>query len=217
MKYPANASKVMSGQDIKLQEGGKIPPTVWSDIQQAYRYRKEYTRYSTQKPLALLERIIKALSDEGNIVFDPFCGCATACVAAEKLNRQWVGIDLSPKAVELVAMRTQRTMGLRHYEITNRTDMPKRTDQGQIPNYRTHRHTLYGQQEGRCNGCGEHFPFRNLTVDHIIPQSKNGTDHIDNLQMLCGACNSLKGDREQAYLIAELKRRGIARIPALSM
>ena len=67
--------------------------------------------YPTQKPLALLERIIKASSNEGDIVLDPFCGCATACVAAEKLGREWLGIDLSAKAVELVNVRLQGSMG----------------------------------------------------------------------------------------------------------
>ena len=64
--------------------------------------------YPTQKPLALLERIIKASSDEDDVVLDPFAGCATACVAAERLGRQWVGIDLSPKAVELVQYRLKQ-------------------------------------------------------------------------------------------------------------
>ena len=58
--------------------------------------------YPTQKPLALLERIIKASSNEGDVVLDPFCGCATACVAADNLGRRWLGIDISPKTVELV-------------------------------------------------------------------------------------------------------------------
>ena len=61
--------------------------------------------FPTQKPRALLERIIKASSNPGDMVLDPFCGCATACVAAERLDRQRVGIDLSPKAAELVLKR----------------------------------------------------------------------------------------------------------------
>ena len=69
---------------------------------------KERTGYPTQKPLALLERIIKASSKEGDIVLDPFCGCATTCVAAEKLGREWIGIDKSEKAYELVEIRLKK-------------------------------------------------------------------------------------------------------------
>ena len=72
-------------------------------------------------------------------------------------------------------------------------------------NYRQNSHVLYGQQEGQCNGCKVLFPFCNFTVDHVIPQNKGGTHHIDNLQLLCGACNSLKGDRDQSYLMSQLK------------
>ena len=68
--------------------------------------------YPTQKPLALLERIIKASSKPDDIILDPFCGCATTCIAAESLQRQWIGIDLSPKAVELVKMRLERDLSM---------------------------------------------------------------------------------------------------------
>ena len=80
---------------------------------------------------------------------------------------------------------------------------------GKLPPYKTHRHTLYGKQEGHCAGCKHHFPFRNLTVDHIVPRSKGGTDHLDNLQLLCGACNSMKGPISQAAFVAKLKRQGM--------
>ena len=62
-----------------------------------YKKGREYVGYPTQKPLALLELFIKASSNEDDIVLDPFCGCATTCVAAEKLRRRWVGIDISPR------------------------------------------------------------------------------------------------------------------------
>ena len=90
-------------------------------------------------------------------------------------------------------------------DVVHRTDIPRRTDLGTVPNYRTHKHTLYGRQEGVCVGCDVLFPFRNLTVDHVVPRSKGGSDHLDNLQLLCAACNSLKGNREQAYLLARVK------------
>ena len=172
---------------------------------------KERVGYPTQKPLALLERIIKASSNEGDVVLDPFCGCATACVAADRLSRKWVGIDISPKAAELVNMRLQQAMGslFHHGYVTARTDIPRRTDIETPIHYRQNKHILFGQQEGLCNGCGVMFPFRNFTVDHMVPQSRGGTDHLDNLQLLCGACNSVKGDRPQEHLIARLKEMAI--------
>ena len=167
----------------------------------------ERTGYPTQKPLALLDRIIKASSNPGDVVLDPFCGCATACVSAESLGRQWIGIDLSEVAARLVESRLREQFGI-FAEIHHRTDIPRRTDLGDLPNYRTHKHTLYGNQEGHCGGCRMFFKFRNLEVDHVVPRAKGGSDHIDNLQLLCGACNRAKGTATQAELIAKLRERG---------
>ena len=167
---------------------------------------KERVGYPTQKPVALLERIIKASSNKDDIVLDPFCGCATTCVAAERLQRHWIGIDISPKAVDLVRVRLEKEVGM-FGDVIHRSDIPKRS--AKLPNYRTHKHTLFGKQEGLCNGCQTQFPFRNMTVDHIVPQSQGGTDHEDNLQLLCGACNSTKGAGTQAQLIAKLKQQGM--------
>ena len=194
---------------IYLSESkGKPVSDVWDDIRALTGSHKERVEYPTQKPLALLERIIQASSAQEQIVLDPFCGCATACVAAEKHGRQWVGIDLSSKAADLVKLRLQKDMGL-FYDVQHRTDIPKRTDQGTVPSYKTHKHTLFGKQEGVCNGCRQFFQFRNFTIDHVVPQAKGGTDHVDNLQLLCGACNSMKGAGTQEALLAKLKREGI--------
>ena len=180
----------------------------WENIPPVQGQSKERLGYPTQKPLALLERIIKASSNEGDMVLDPFCGCATACVAADRLDRKWVGIDLSPLAAKLVRSRIQAE-GPLLYDLTHRTDIPPRTDIGEVPNYRTQKHTLFGLQEGICKGCQVAFPFRNFTVDHIVPRSRGGTDHPDNLQLLCAACNSLKGNRSHPELIADLRNQGI--------
>lgn len=170
---------------------------------------RERVGYPTQKPLALLERIIKASSNEGDLVLDPFCGCATACVAAERLGRQWIGIDLSPKAVELTRLRMERDLGLASILVRHRTDIPHRTDLGALPDYRTHKHHLYGQQEGLCAACRYQFPFRNMTLDHVVPRAKGGQGHLDNLQLLCGACNSVKGTGTMAELIVKLQEQGV--------
>ena len=184
---------------------------LWDDITQIGAHAQERVGYPTQKPLALLERIIRASSNEGDTVMDPFCGCATACVSADRLGRRWVGIDISPKAVELVNMRLQQAMGslFHHGYVTARTDIPRRTDiDAPIP-YRQNKHVLFGQQEGLCNGCKGDFPFKLYEVDHIVPRSKGGTDHLDNLQLLCSHCNRVKGGRPQEHLIARLKEMAI--------
>ena len=81
--------------------------TDWWYIPTLNTMAKERTGYPTQKPLALLERIITASSNKGDMVLDPFCGCATTCVAAEKLGRQWLGVDVSHRAYELVNQRLE--------------------------------------------------------------------------------------------------------------
>ena len=82
----------------------RLPNDVWH-LQALNAMSKERTGYPTQKPVALLERVLQASCPEGGLVLDPFCGCATTCIAAEKLGRQWVGIDVSSKTFELVKKR----------------------------------------------------------------------------------------------------------------
>ncbi len=87
---------------------------------------KERTGFPTQKPLALYERIINASSNAGDIVFDPFAGCATTCVAAERLGRQWIGIDIWKKAEEVVIDRLEKE-GLFAPKFTRRTKESRQT------------------------------------------------------------------------------------------
>ena len=181
---------------LSEQKGTKIG-NIWTDIKRIDNNNKERTGYPTQKPLALLERIIKASSKPGDLVLDPFCGCATSLVAAERLGRQWAGIDLSPLATRLVEERIRDDNPL-WARLIALDKPPQRTDLGKLPHYRTHRHRLYGEQEGVCKGCGIHFPFKVMEVDHILPKSQGGTDHIDNLQLLCCACNRSKGGKTMA-------------------
>lgn len=119
-----------------LAKGGKVPESWWAQKQGnglaiaiAARQKSQYVHYPTQKPLALVARIINASSHPGDTVLDPFCGCATACIAAENAGREWVGIDISPKAAELVERRMHDQLGL-FYDGSHRTDIPLRTDLG---------------------------------------------------------------------------------------
>ena len=92
---------------------GGVMGNVWTDISPINSQARERLGYATQKPLPLLERIIRASSEPGDMVFDPFCGCATTLEAAHSLGRQWIGIDIAIHAVKRVArVRLQERLGL---------------------------------------------------------------------------------------------------------
>jgi len=98
---------------------GQPVDSIWDDIPALTSFSKsakEALGYPTQKPLALLDRIIKASSNENDIVLDAFCGCGTALVAAQKLKRQWIGIDVSPTACRVMAKRLKKDCGLKEDE-----------------------------------------------------------------------------------------------------
>src|SRR5438132_5390412 len=120
-----------------LDEMPGVPlQTFWDDIRPVISGSEERLGFPTQKPLELLERIIKASSNENDIVLDAFCGCGTALVAAEKLKRQWIGIDISPTACRVMAKRLRDVCGLRENEALWKAgrgfvvrDLPWREDQ----------------------------------------------------------------------------------------
>ncbi len=89
---------------------------LWTDIEPLNSAAAERLGYPTQKPLALLDRIIKASSNPNDIVLDAFCGCGTALVAAQNLGRQWIGIDISPTACRVMAKRLRDVCKLREDE-----------------------------------------------------------------------------------------------------
>lgn len=96
---------------LKLDKRGKLPEDWWSDIATIGYKHSEILGYPTQKPEALLERIIKASSNEGDLVLDPFCGCGTTIAVAQKLKRRWIGIDITHLAVALMKHRLEDMFG----------------------------------------------------------------------------------------------------------
>jgi len=99
--------------------------TFWDDIDPVISGSEERLGYPTQKPLALLDRIIKASSNSGDVILDAFCGCGTALVAAEKLGRRWIGIDVSPTACRVMADRLEKVCGLREGQAFHVRDLPR--------------------------------------------------------------------------------------------
>jgi len=96
---------------------GTLLQDVWHDIPPINSQANERLGYETQKPLPLLERIIKSSSNEGDIVLDPFCGCGTALVAAQKLNRHWIGIDITHLAITLMRNRLRDSFSGIQFEV----------------------------------------------------------------------------------------------------
>lgn len=90
------------------EQVGRLVGDVWTDINPINARARERLGYPTQKPEALLERIIAASSNPGDVVLDPFCGCGTSVAVAERLGRQWIGIDISPTAIEIMRRRLVR-------------------------------------------------------------------------------------------------------------
>ncbi|KAK3582197.1 hypothetical protein CHS0354_023733 [Potamilus streckersoni] len=167
---------------------------------------KERTGYPTQKPLALLHRIIKASSKPGDVVLDPFCGCATTCVAAQQLGRKWIGIDIEKQASKILVERLSDDAGL-FKDFVHRTDIPQRTDLVIEPPSQSIKEKLFTAQRNCCNACGVEFEIRNLEIDHIIPKAKGGGDYFENYQLLCSSCNRIKGDRPMEYLRIKIRTR----------
>ncbi|MEO5361018.1 MAG: restriction endonuclease [Nitrospirota bacterium] len=102
--YVSSGRKIVNGKVYEINPLGKVPEDWWF-ISALNRQAHERLGYPTQKPIALLERIVSASSDEGNTILDPFCGCGTTITAAQKLKRQWIGIDITHLATNLIKKR----------------------------------------------------------------------------------------------------------------
>ncbi len=186
---------------------GRLTTNVWDDIKGLASNSKERTGYPTQKPLSLLHRIIKASSKVGDLVIDPFCGCATTCVAAQQLQRGWIGIDVEEQAVNELINRLSDDGQDLFTDFIHLTQAPQRTDLQIVLISKTIKQQMFDEQSGDCNGCGGAFEMRNLEIDHIVPKAKGGGDYMENYQLLCGSCNRIKGARPMEYLRTKIKVR----------
>ena len=179
--------------------------SVWSDIpsmQTQSVSAREGTGWATQKPVALYERIIKASSNPGDVVFDPFCGCGTTIIAAEKADRDWVGCDKSEHAAGVIQGRWPSRLQDRDGKpddmrmINEKTHPPVRSDIEQISKKKL-RSMLYLQQGKQCaNRYCDSKELRevDIALDHRIPHSRGGTDAPENRIGLCQNCNGRKSD-----------------------
>ena len=118
--YPDSKEKRPQFKRFLDEQKGVVAGNVWTDINPINSQARERLGYPTQKPIALLERIVEASSNDGDIVLDPFCGCGTTIDAAQRLGRQWIGIDITYLSVDLIRKRLRDTYGSRiekQYEV----------------------------------------------------------------------------------------------------
>ncbi|MBV9849064.1 MAG: restriction endonuclease [Armatimonadetes bacterium] len=145
---------------------------VWNDIRPMHNLSQERMGYPTQKPLALLERIISASSNPGDVVLDPFCGCGTAVVAAQKLGRRWVGIDITPIATSLVQKRLFDAFEARDSRLVSADDPQAQARAFRVEGLPT------DEAGARAMFEADHKKFEMWAVGLIpaIPQEKKGAD-----------------------------------------
>ncbi len=121
---PASRRLVESRGGVSIDERsrdlkrGAHMPDWWSDINSLQTWSPERTGYPKQKPLKLLERIIRSSTDEGDVVMDPFCGCGTTLLAAEQMNRAWIGVDLEPMAFQVLRDRFRQAARPVRFEVS---------------------------------------------------------------------------------------------------
>jgi SAM-dependent methyltransferase len=111
LEFPKKAGGRIQLRRYLDERKGMPVSNVWDDIRPINAMAQERLGYPTQKPEALLERIIKSSSNEGDVVLDPFCGCGTTVAAAHKLGRQWIGIDITHLAIALIKKRLADAYG----------------------------------------------------------------------------------------------------------
>ena len=219
----------LSGHIKYLDESapGQKAQSIWTDIRRVGNVSKERIGWPTQKPLALYKRMIEASSNPGDMVLDPFAGCATTCVAAEQLGRKWIGCDLDNEAGQVIVERLQREVNesMAWDKFVNVLyAAPARTDDGEpaapelILESPKKNEPKMSKKEAKvklleldgdaCLGCGwvpHHVDY--LEVDHKKPRKVKGKDTLRNFGLLCGPCNLKKGAK---YSLAELREIRIA-------
>lgn len=185
---------------------GSIIPNIWADIVSLHSSHQERLGYPTQKPVALLERILSASSNPGDIVLDPFCGCGTTIHAAEKLGRQWIGIDVTHLAISLIEKRLKDAFPGIKFDVHGAPkDLEGARDLSNRDKYQFQWWAVSlvdavpfgGKKKGADGGIDGHIFFRSgaKTVEKAIVSVKGGGVGVKDIRELIAVV-----DRERAKI-----------------
>jgi hypothetical protein len=210
LHFPTNPKGRIRLKRYLDEQPGMPATSVWDDISPIHSLTAERLGYPTQKPEALLERIILASSNEGDVVLDPFCGCGTTVAAAQKLGRKWLGIDVTHIAITLMKARLAKAFGedLDYRVVGEPTSV---ADADALALQDRHQFQLWALglvharplevKKGADKGIDGRIPFNDGTVkgkDHwteAIISVKSGTVHSNVVSELRGVV-----ERENAAL-----------------
>ena len=215
--WPKRGNRVPRFKMYTDMSRGRSLQDIVADIKGAGMNRRERTGWPYQKPEELLELIISASSKPGDLVLDPFCGSGTTCIVADRLGREWIGIDREPEAARVVSNRLGRDADRRgpgHFGpgLSVAESPPSRTDIEPDTGTRdllSVRESQFEKQDGRCSGCKVQFPQRNLVLDMPDPTSEVHVHSFENLHLLCHPCRTLKGRGNMDHLRLQLYDLGI--------
>ena len=182
--------------EVKLNEGGKVPEDYWP-IAVASKSTIEYLGYPTQKPEALLERIIKVSSNEGDLVLDAYCGCGTSTAVAQRLKRRWVGIDITYQSISLILRRMEKAFG---------ADVLKEIQTDGIPRDMASAEALAHKTDDRLRKEFEKWAVLTYTNNRATINEKKGADAgIDARAFF------MTGKEDNATIIFQVKSGGVKR------
>ena len=221
-----------TGHDLKrIQEKfeeGKIPESWWTKFSPVGRIHKERCKgWDSQKPLKLYSRLVRACTNSGDLVIDPFCGCATTLIAAENAGCRWIGMDIDKARVDLIEPQLEKLTTedlwkkeFKIIEIKSKRDLPKRKDnrppKKKMEDFKEKLLKKQRKFEGQhhyyhyCAICKNPFSEEYLEIDHIYAKAEGGEWILKNLQLLCSRCNRRKGStKTNEQVRKELEAEGL--------
>ncbi|HEX8597663.1 MAG TPA: DNA methyltransferase [Chloroflexia bacterium] len=176
---------------------GKSPEDYWVDIETLNREDKERLGYPTQKPEALLERIIRASSNEGDIVLDAYCGCGTTVAVAQRLNRVWKGIDITYQSIALILKRLEEQFGQAVAQSVVLTGIPSDMRSAEA---------LAHKKDDRLRKEFEKWAVLTFTNNRAIVNDKKGGD-----QGIDGRAYFLTGPNDNGKIVFQVKSGSVGR------